>query len=90
MVELRGRKILIAPGLAAVERHRGTPVVAQDHALGIVGRDPQRVGVAVEHVELPERPAAVARLVEDDVGRVDHFRILGVSSQLHVIPGAHP
>ena len=44
----------------------------------------------MQHVDLPERAAAVARLVEDDIGGVDGVGILRVRRELHVIPGAHP
>ena len=89
VVELRRREILIGPGFRAVGRDRRAAVVPQDHALRIVGRDPQGVRVAVQHVDLPERATPVPRPVEDHVGRVHGVGVLGVGGELHVVPGAH-
>src|SRR5207249_11611922 len=47
VVELRRGVVLIAPRLAAVERHVRTAVVPFDHTLRIVGGDPYVVVVAV-------------------------------------------
>ena len=43
VIELRGRILLAGPGLAAVDGDVAAAVVAVDHALRIVGGDPQIV-----------------------------------------------
>ena len=47
VVELRGGVVLVAPRLAAIERHVRAAVVPFDHAPWIVGGDPHVVVVAV-------------------------------------------
>ena len=54
VVELRRGLVLFAPGLAAAERHVRSAVVRFDHPLGVVGRDPQVVIVAVRHLYVAE------------------------------------
>ena len=88
-VELRGGLIVDArPGAAAVVGDVGAAVVALDHALRIVGRDPQIVIVAVRRADGGEGAAAVDRTVHADVERVDCVGVLRVGEDVAVIPGA--
>ncbi len=88
MVELRGRIILIGPGLAAVHGDVGAPVVALDHALRVVGRDPHVVVVAVGRPDGGPGLAGVGRLVEADVEDVDGVLGLRVGVDAGVVEGA--
>ena len=90
-VELRGGLIVHgAPGAPAVARDGGAAVVALDHAVRIVGRDPQVVIVAVRRAKVAERAAAVDRTVNAHIERVDRVGILRVGEDVRVIPGALP
>ena len=70
VIELRRCLILLRPGAAAVERHVGAAVVALDHALRVVGRDPEVVVVAVRDLDVAEGFAVVRRTVHAGVQHV--------------------
>ena len=56
VVELRGRLVVLrGPVFAAVDADGGAAVVAVDHAICVVGIDPQGVMIAVRSVEACER-----------------------------------
>jgi len=60
VVKLRGRLIVLrSPVFAAVDADGGAAVVAVDHAIGIVGIDPESVIVAMGGIEACEGLAAV-------------------------------
>ena len=88
VVELRGREVLVGPGLAAVERDVRAAVVRLDHPLRVVGGDPEVVVVAVRIGDVPKRHATVRRAIQPRVHRPDRVGILGVGKDLHVVPGA--
>ena len=88
-VELRGRLIVLCgPGPAAVEADRRPAVVAHDHAVGIVGVDPQVVVVAVGYMHARKVLAPVGGLVHLDVGQVNDVRVLRIGVDPGVVPGA--
>src|SRR5690242_11925258 len=58
-IELRRRLILFGPTAAAIQRDIRATVVTLDHAIGIVGRDPKIVVIAVRYGNAGERAAAV-------------------------------
>ena len=70
-IKLRGRLVLLGPTPAAVEGNIRAAVVALDHAVRIVGRDPQIVVVAVRHGDRRVRAAAVVGSKEADVQNVN-------------------
>ena len=89
VIQLRGWKVLVGPGLAAVDRDVPAAVVAVDHPHRIVGIDPEVVVVAVprpdRHVE---RLAAVGRFVEAGVQRVHRVLRFRVGENVRVVEGA--
>ena len=89
-VDLRGRLVaLVRPALAAVEGDVGAAVIGVDHHLRVVRVDPQIVVVAVRRAQPDvEGLAAVDRLVEAGVERVDGVLVLRVGVDVDVVPGA--
>ena len=91
VVELRGRKVLVGPGLAAVDRDVGAAVVALDHAAcgrsGAIHRSwLSPCGTRM----LLQRLAAVGRLIERHVEDVDRVLRLRVGVDARVVEGALP
>ncbi len=91
MVQRRGRlREPRAPGLAAVQRDDGALVDHQQHDVRVV-RVPPDVLVVVaagRALERHERPAAVGRLVADDVGDDERVGILGMDVRHHFVDAA--
>ena len=88
MVELRRRLIALGgPVLATVDGDGGAAVIAVDHAIGIVGIDPQAVMIAVGGIEAFERFAAIVRTEQAGVGDVHLVGIFGVRPNVGEIPG---
>ncbi len=90
VIELRRRHVLVGPGLASVEGDIGTAIVRFDQTIGVVGRDPQVVIVAMRIDHVAERDPAVRGLEEVDLRRPHGVRILGVGKDLRVVPGPLP
>src|SRR2546429_8239188 len=88
VVELRRRLIALrGPVLATVDGDGGAAVIAVDHAIGIVGIDPQAVMIAVGGIEAFERFAAIVRTEQAGVGDVHLVGIFGVRPNVGEIPG---
>src|SRR4029077_8533550 len=66
VIELRRRHVLVGPGFAPVEGDVGTAVVPFYQTVGVVGRDPQVVVVAVRIDHVAERDPTVRGLEEVD------------------------
>src|SRR5207253_11107841 len=77
-------------GRAAVEGDVGAAVVRVDHALRVVGIDPEVVVVAVGHADRGKSLARVARTKETGVQNVDRFGVLRIRVDARVVPGALP
>ena len=88
VIELRRRHRLSRPGLAAVHRDRGAAVVAFDHPVRIVRRDPQVVVVAVGHVHRLPRLARIGRPVDVDVQHPHGVLHLGIGVHPRVVERA--
>ena len=58
-IKLRGRLILFGPASAAIERNVCAAVVALNHPIRIVGRDPEIVIVAVRHSDVVVGASAI-------------------------------
>src|SRR6266566_2130183 len=86
MVELSRRLILLSPRTAAVEGHVRATVVALDHPLRVVGRDPQIVVISVRYLNVPERFAVVGRAVHPGVQHVHRVHVLRISEYSRVVP----
>ena len=84
----RGLIVLGRPRLAAVHGDLGSTVVAENHAPGLVGVNPEVVRVAVADADAGERLTAVDRLEERDVAEVDGVRVLRVGVDPRVVPRA--
>ena len=89
VVELRRREVFGRPRTAAIGGDRGAAVVAFDHPVGVVWRDPEIVRIAVRNpAHGPERLAAVSGLLKLDVVDVHDVLVLRVRVGLHVVPRA--
>ena len=77
-VRLRGGIGLRRPARAAIHRHDGAAVVAQDHPRGVVRIDPEIVVIAVSRVDEVVGRAAVGRLRQREVQDVDGVRVARV------------
>src|SRR5262249_54794094 len=90
-VELgRGLVVELGPALAAVERHAGAAVVAQDHAPGVGRVDPQVVAVAVLDREGGEDLARVGRAPALNVHRPHRLGVGRVGDHAAVVPRSLP
>ena len=90
-VELRRGLVHDArPGLAAIERDRGTAVIGIDHVEVVFRIDPVIVMVAVRCRLLFEGHAAVDRLHDGRVEHPDRVGIDRIRLDVNVIPGARP
>jgi hypothetical protein len=69
--------VLLGPTPAAVERNVRAAVVTFDHAIRIVGSDPQIVIVAVRHDDAGVRAPAVVRAIEAGVQNVNVSAFFG-------------
>ena len=88
-VKFGGRLIeLAAPGTASVEGDTGAAVVALYHEVGIVGVDPEHVGIAMRHTDAGESFAPIDGLHEADIEVVDRVFVFGVGINARVVPGA--
>ncbi len=89
VIELRGGLVVLrGPVLAAVDTDGGAAVVAIDHAIGVVGIDPESVMIAVRRVDAFERFAAIVRTVQAGVGDVHAVDVFGIGPNVREIPGA--
>ncbi len=88
-VELRSWLLILrGPGAAAVGAHVGAAVVRFDHAIGIVGRHPEIMNVAVGRANGVEGFAGIVRAIEAGVHREDRVRFQRIGENARVIPGA--
>src|SRR5205807_6993347 len=88
-VELRRRLVHEAgPRAASIGCDGGAAIVALDHAIGIVRRDPERVIVAMRRVQRGVSVAAINRAVYPHVEDVDCIGAARVGEDVGVIPGA--
>lgn len=88
-VELRCGLIHHArPGTAAVEGDICAAVVRFDHAVGIVGGDPQAVIVAVRRADGLKAASAIGRPEEAYVEEINFVGVFRVGEDVGVIPGA--
>ena len=91
VIELRRGEVLVAPRAAAVGRDARAAVVAFDHALVVIRRDPEVVRVPVRNAAHRAKGLAPIRgLLEIHVVDVDDARVLRVRVDLRVVPGALP
>src|SRR5260370_7022070 len=89
VIELRrGLISLRGPIFSAIQGDGCAAIVAVDHAIGIVGIDPQSVVIAVGSVETLEGFAAVVGTEQAGVGDVNLVRVLGVGPNVGERPGA--
>src|SRR5215471_20849222 len=72
MVKLCGRIVLGRPCRSTVDRDGGAAVVGDDHARGIIGRNPQVVMVGMRIMDLHQRSAAVAGAIQIYVHGIDY------------------
>src|SRR4030095_8272978 len=78
VIELRRRKLLPGPRFTAVDRDVAAAVVAIDHSLGVVGRDPQVVIVSVGDPNRFVSLTSVGRFVEAGVEHIHGVPRLGI------------
>ncbi len=78
VVELSRRVVLLGPARAGVDRHVGAAVVAVDHPVGVVRRDPQIVVVAVRYRDAADALPRVGGSINAGVENVDRVLGLGV------------
>ena len=78
------------PAAPAVLRNVGAAVVGLDHDFRVLGIDPDNVVVAVRRRHAGERPAAVGRAVERQLGHVHFVLVFRVDVHLVEIKGARP
>ena len=91
VIKLRGWLIhLRGPIFAAIHGNGGAAIVAVDHAIGIIGIDPQTVMVAVRSGDAFERFASIDGTIQPGVGDIDFVGIFRVGPQVREIPGALP
>src|SRR5438093_3001274 len=91
MVELRrGLVLLRRPGLPAVDRDRGTSVVAVDEASGVLRIDPEAMMIAVRSGEEGEALPAVHGAEEPRVQDVHGVRVLRVGEDVREVPRTLP
>ena len=89
VVELGRAVVLLRPGGASVQRDVASAVVGAAHPLSVIGIDPEIVVVAVGRLDLGvESNAAVGRLVEVDVQRVDRLAVLRIRVEAGIVEGA--
>src|SRR5690348_3338740 len=86
---------LVEPGtprLAAVVRHNGALVAAQDHTLRIVLINPQLVIIGARRVALEHAEAlsSIHRPVNGSVRHVDYVRILWINGNFVEVPASAP
>ena len=89
VIKLTGRLVLERrPGPAAIPRDCRAAVVAVDHALRIVRRDPEAVVVGVGRTHHLKRAASIGRFVDLQRRHIHRFRVLRVGDDVTVVPGA--
>src|SRR5581483_228265 len=79
--------------LQAVDADDGALIAAENHAIGVVGRDPELVVIVAARrslERLAERLAAVARTVDAGVRDVDEIGVLRIGDDLAEVPAASP
>ena len=83
-----GRRLILhtRPGSAAVHGDLTTAVIAEDHVVGVIGVDPQRVRVAVVGADPLNRLAAVDRFPHRRVEYVHGVAIVRVGLNVRVVP----
>src|SRR5581483_346797 len=75
VVELRcGLVVFRAPGLAVIGGDGSAAIVAVNHALRIVGINPQAVMIAMRRGKQVESPAAIGRAEHPGVEQIDRIR----------------
>ena len=89
-IELRRGLILFRPAAAAIERDVGAAVVAFNHAIRIVGRNPQIVIVAMRYTDTREGATPVVRSIKSSVQHVNFVGVLRICVDARVIPRALP
>ena len=100
MVELRGGIFLIRPAFSTIITDVGTPIIGFNHALRVVGINPQVVVVPMGCGNGLKGFAAIGGFVKADIQHVHRFRRFGVSNDVGIIKcplakilvavGAHP
>src|SRR5262249_38483307 len=89
VIELRGRLIVLrGPGLAAVSGYGCATIVAIDHALGIVGINPQAMMISVRRRQQVERAAGICGAKHSGIQHIDGVCCFGIGKDVGEIPGA--
>ena len=86
-IELRGRLVLLAPGLSTVEGDIGAAIIGVDHPQRIVRRNPEVVVVAVGDLDGRVGPSTIDRFVEGDIENIDGVGADRVGVDVRVVPG---
>src|SRR5260370_34860689 len=87
-MEWRRGLSLFAPPLAPIKGNISPAVIAFDHPLRIVGRDPEIVIVAVRYADTVEGTAAIVGSVEASIQHIDCVAAFRIGINPRVEPGA--
>ena len=91
VIELRGGLIVDAgPGGASIETDCAAAIIRIDDPPGVLRIDPERMRVAVRHVDLSERLATIDRAIDGEVHDVHRVFVLRIGGHERVVPRAHP
>ena len=86
VIELRGRKIFVGPGFAAVHRHATAPIVGRHHPGRVVGVNPEIVVVAVRNGDgFVELHTPIGRFIEAHIEAIDAVFVLWIGIDSGII-----